>query len=37
MTGCACDRALDTEQHARDISRRDATQLRVVPVSRTLP
>ncbi len=24
-TGCACDRALETEQHARDISRRHAT------------
>ena len=30
MTGCACDRALDTEQHARDIARRNTTQLRVV-------
>jgi len=30
MTGCACDRALDTEQHARDIPRRNTTQLRVV-------
>jgi len=26
MTGCACDRALDTEQHARDIPRHNTTQ-----------
>jgi len=30
MTGCTCDRALNTEQHARDIPRRNTTQLRVV-------
>ena len=30
MTRCACHRALDAQQHARDIPRRNATELRVI-------